>query len=89
MNEKTFQDQARRLVFDYLVDRVGQSKAEAMNLKIDDIYVLSFSKVLLNWKAFISTSLPDDMRYEVTFDSSKNVAHIDAYKRYDNRQVSL
>lgn len=86
--EKTFQETAIRLVFDYVKERLDKTGPH-VTFGIDEVYLMWFSKVLLNWKALLSTTLPDDKRYEVTYDSSKNVAYIDVYGRCDNIMVSL
>jgi hypothetical protein len=49
-----------------------------------DVYVVWFSKTLQNWKALVSTTLPDKMYYEVTFNGDKNEMYIDAYVKLNN-----
>jgi len=49
-----------------------------------EVYVVWFSKVLQNWKALVSTTRPDGMYYEVTYDGEKKRAYLDAYKKFDN-----
>lgn len=49
-----------------------------------DIYVVWFCKTLQNWKALLSTTLPDGMYYEVTYDGDKCQAYLDAYKKFQN-----
>jgi hypothetical protein len=53
-----------------------------------EIYVVWFSKTLGNWKAMVSTSLPDQMYYEVTHNGNHNLTYIDAYKKFRNVCVS-
>lgn len=50
----------------------------------DEVYVVWFAKTLQNWKALLSTTLPDGMYYEVTFNGDKNEIYLDAYKKFDN-----
>lgn len=45
-------------------------------------------RVLQNWKYLMSTSLPDGMYYELTFNGDKNEWYIDAYKLFDHKSVS-
>lgn len=52
---------ARALVMDLHNDANPESP-----LAIEDVYVVWFSYVLGNWKALVSTTLPDDRYYEVT-----------------------
>lgn len=49
-----------------------------------DIYVVWFCKTLQNWKALLSTNIPDGMYYEVTYDGDKRQAYLDAYKKFQN-----
>jgi hypothetical protein len=79
---------ARELVFDYVYQRFDKSDPE-VKFKVGDVYVVWFSKTLQNWKCLISTTLPDQMYYEVTFDGDKEKAYLDAYKKFDNIQIAL
>lgn len=48
------------------------------------VYVVWFAKTLQNWKALVSTTLPDGMYYEVTYNGDKKETYIDAYKKFQN-----
>jgi hypothetical protein len=52
-----------------------------------DVYVVWFSKTLQNWKALVSTTLPDSMYYEVTFNGDQDEAYLDAYRKVDNIKI--
>ena len=56
-------------------------------IKPEDVYVVWFCKTLQNWKALCSTDIPDGMYYEVTYDGDKDVAYVDAYKKWDNESI--
>lgn len=60
-----------------------------VNVTIDDIYVVWSVKVLQNWKALISTSLPDGMYYELTYNGDKDELYLDAYKKFDNVTIII
>lgn len=53
-----------------------------------DVYVVWFCKTLQNWKALVSTSLPDQMYYEVTFNGDTGETYLDAYKKFQNLCIS-
>ena len=53
------------------------------------VYVVWFVKVLQNWKALVSTSLPDGMYYELTYDGDKSKVYVDAYKKFDNVAINV
>ena len=49
-----------------------------------DVYTVWKAKVLQNWKYLISSTLPDGMYYELTFDGDEKVWFLDAYKTFEN-----
>lgn len=74
---------ARRLVFEYIKARLEKTDKH-VTFGTDEVYVVWFCKTLQNWKALISTTLPDGMYYEVTYNGDKCETYIDAYKKFDN-----
>ena len=80
---------ARALVFDYVRAHLDPTDKIVPELGFDDIYLVSFMYVTRNWKALISTTLPDGMYYEVTYDAEKGIAYLDAYKRFDHKEVAV
>lgn len=78
--EEQFMDKAKRIVHEYAHSRFDKSDVD-----IDfDVYVVWFSKTLQNWKALLSTTLPDGMYYEVTYNGDKHETYLDAYKKFEN-----
>lgn len=51
------------------------------------VYTVWKCKTLQNWKYLISSSLPDQMYYEVTFNGDKNEWYLDAYKKFDHKTI--
>lgn len=86
MSDETYQEKARRLVFEYIKGRLEKTDTH-VTFASDEVYVVWFSKTLQNWKAMISTTLPDGMYYEVTYNGDKAETYIDAYKKFDNVRV--
>lgn len=83
---ETYSEKAIRLVFEYKTKRLEKTdKHIEFNLK--DVYVVWFSKTLQNWKALISTTLPDEMYYEVTYNGDKKETYVDVYKKFDNVRI--
>lgn len=85
---QNIQETAIQLIYDYAKARLEKTDDHVV-FTHNDVYVVWFCKTLLNWKALLSTTLPDQMYYEVTFDGNRNVAYIDAYKKWNNISVSL
>lgn len=76
------QVKARMLVAQYFNRKA--EKTDASQLFVEDVYVVSFTFVLGSWKALVSTTVPDGMYYEVTYNKAKGETYIDAYKKWDN-----
>ena len=55
---------------------------------IEDVYIVWFCKVLQNWKALAGTHHEDGMYYEITFDGNNELVYFDAYKKWQNVQMS-
>lgn len=74
---------ARDLVFNYVKARLEKTDTH-VTFAPDEVYVVWFCFILGGWKALISTSLPDGMYYEVTYNAAKGETYLDAYKKFDN-----
>lgn len=59
-------------------------RTDNVQIGSDDVYVVQFCKTLQNWKALVSTVLPDGMYYEITHNGDKNETYIDCYKKWEN-----
>ena len=80
------QEKARQIVRDYFNNHVDVT--DNINIGIEDVYVVWFSKTLQNWKALVSTTIPDGKYYEVTYNGDKKEAYVDVYVKDDNKVVS-
>ena len=54
-----------------------------------DVYIVWQCYILGNAKWLISTSLPDGMYYEVTYNKRKDEFYFDAYKKFDNQSFKI
>ena len=76
-----------------------QSVVEYFNVRVDttnrkelmqeDVYVVWSCKTLGNNKALLSTSVPDGMYYEITYNGAKKEAYFDAYKKWENQCIKF
>ena len=73
--------QAKKIVVAYFNDHVDVTDENKISL--DDVYIVWFSKTLQNWKALVSTNIPDGMYYEVTYNGDKQETYVDVYKKWD------
>lgn len=75
-------ERAKMLVVDYFNSHADVSDGKVIT--VDDVFVVWFCKTLQNWKALVSTTVPDGMYYEITHNGDKGETYIDAYKKWDN-----
>ena len=54
-----------------------------------EVYIVWKCKALQNWKYLLSSTLLDGMYYELTYNGDKHEWYLDAYKKFENRCVSV
>ena len=52
-----------------------------------EVFTVWKAKVLQNWKFLISSTIPDGMYYEMTYNGDKHEWYLDAYKKFENRCI--
>ena len=75
---------AKDIVRNYVDAYLQNNPEHRMEMPHFEVYVVWFSKVLKNWKAVLSTSLPDGRIYEVTYNGEKAEAYLDSYMKVQN-----
>lgn len=78
-----FLDFARIEVDKYVNEHLDKSEATPDF----EVFVVWSCKTLQNYKALISTTLPDGMYYECTYNGDKNEMYLDAYKKFENKRI--
>jgi hypothetical protein len=81
------QEKAQRIVFEYIMPRLEKTDPWLDKFDLSGVYVVWFSKTLQNWKALVSTTLPDGMYYEVTYNGDNTEVYLDVYKKFDNVSI--
>ena len=76
-------EKALYIVRDYIKDHLDKSDPEVSF----DVYTVWKAKILQNWKYLISSTLPDGMYYEVTYNRDKKEWYLDAYKKFENKVI--
>ena len=76
------QEKAKQIVVDYFNSHVD--KTDGVKITADDVYVVWFCKTLQNWKALLSTNVPDGIYYEVTHNGDRDETYVDVYKKWEN-----
>lgn len=74
-----------KLVKDYVISHLDESD---LTPKFE-VFIVWKAKIIQNWKYLISTTLPDGMYYELTFDGDKNRWYLDAYKKFDKQCITV
>ena len=73
-------DKALSLVRKYIYDHLDKTD----DIPVFKVFTVWKSKILQNWKFLISSTLPDGMYYEVTYNGDKHEWYLDAYKKFEN-----
>ena len=87
MDNSKFETLCKQVVVSVFNERVD--KTDNFELTVDDVYVVWECKTLQNNKALLSTTVPDGMYYELTYNGDKNELYFDAYKKLENRCIKL
>ena len=74
-----------KLVSDYIKEHLDKSD----KIPEFEVYIVWKCKILQNWKYLCASTLPDGMYYELTYDGDKNRWYLDAYKKFENRCITV
>jgi hypothetical protein len=83
-NPDRFLNKAKRIV----VEQVNKHQLGLGPITADDVYIVTFTYTLGNFKAQLGVDKPDLMYYEVTYNASKKVTYLDAYKKLINIEIA-
>jgi len=78
MDEKVLQ-----IVRNYIVEHLDKSDP----LPTFEVFIVWKCKALQNWKYLLSSTLPDGMYYELTYNGDKKEWYLDSYKKFENRVI--
>lgn len=87
MNEKDFLNLCKKAVAEYSNEHLD--KSDGKKITEDDVFIVWMCKTLQNSKALASTTLFDGMYYELTFNVDKKELYFDAYKKWENKAISI
>jgi hypothetical protein len=77
--------EAVNIVVNYIKEHLDKSDGD-----IDfQVYVVWQCCILGSRKWLISSTLPDGMYYEVTYDYHKGIYYLDAYRKWENRAIPV
>ena len=74
---------AHEIVINYIKEHLDKSDP-AQDFSVFTVWKV---KALQNWEYLISSTLPDGMYYELTYNGDKKEWYLDAYKKFENRVI--
>ena len=84
-NLPDYNAEALNIVNDYVKEHLDKSDT---NIEYQ-VYVVWQCCILGSRKWLISSTLPDGMYYEVTYDYHKGIYYLDAYRKWENRAIPV
>lgn len=86
MGSEKFEKIVKAAVVKYANEHID--KTDRKQITEADVFIVWQCKTLQNNKALASTTLPDGMYYELTYNGDKDELYFDAYKKWENVCVS-
>jgi hypothetical protein len=84
INENNMNKKVSEFVRKYVEEHLDKSEPK----QEFEVYVVWQCYILGNAKWLLSTTLPDGMYYEVTYNKAKDEFYLDAYKKFENRCIT-
>lgn len=85
MPGEDFEKIALKLVKEYIDEHLDKSDDKPFY----KVFIVWSCKTLQNNKVLISSSLPDGMYYELTYNGDENEIYFDAYKKFENKCIKI
>lgn len=85
MKNEKFREKCKQLVREYTLEHLDKTD----DISEFEVFVVWECKTLQNNKALLSTTLSDGMYYELTYNGDKKELYFDAYKKFENRCITL
>ena len=88
LGSKEFIATCKKIIADYYNEHKDKTDVTG-EIGVDDVFEVWYCKSLQNHKALLSTTSPDGMYYEMTFNGDRNELYMDAYKKWGNKCIKL
>lgn len=76
---------AKRIVVEYFNSH--SDATDGVQINESEVFIVWFCKTLQNWKALVSTVIPDGIYYEITHNGDRDTTYVDVYKKWENFSV--
>src|SRR5690348_17183748 len=87
LGSDAFLNKAQQVVLDNF--NAHRKPDKVPELKMEEINVVWFAKVLGGWKCIISSTVAKGLLWEVTYASSRGEMYLDVYTKLNNLKISL
>lgn len=87
MPNDIFEAKCKEAIVEYFNTHVDST--DNKKITVNDVYIVWMCKTLQNNKAIASTTIPDGMIYEVTYNGDKHEAYVDVYKKWQNYAIAM
>lgn len=77
---------ARMVILEFVRANLDKSDTP-IEVTMEMVFIVWFSKTLQNWKALVSTTLPDQAYYELTYNGDSDELYIDKYVKVVNNKI--
>lgn len=75
------------IAIDIVKEYINQHLDKSDSIPEFSVYTVWKVKALQNWKYLLSSTLPDGMYYELTYNGDEKEWYLDAYKKFDNQVI--
>lgn len=83
-----FLQKAKHIVVEHYNSAPTVNRDLLQTITLEDVYIVWFAKTLQNWKALVSTTVPDGLYYELTYNGDKTETYLDVYAKISNNAVT-
>ena len=88
MKSDEFMNRAKQEVVNYYSTPDDSTDKVNVQITTDDVYFVWFNYTLQRMKALLSTTVPDGMYFEITYNPISEDIYFDAYKKVRNKCIS-
>ena len=83
MDSYKFMKACKNIIIDYF-NKHKDTTDKDIEMKIENVFVVWSCKTLQNNKTLLSTTMPDGLYYEITYNGDKKEAYVDVYKKWED-----